>query len=117
VQIRIGGILDQGFFFVVVLRLRPALIRASFVLPSTPPLSHSRERHFLDGQFDGFSVSGIHLCLQTSQTATRIVLQPMQPLYRIMSIGHNTVDVWRDSYNMSDGHNTSFPSPRSGGTY
>ena len=68
----------------VVLRLRPALIRASRVLPSTPPLFQSVDLHFLDGQFGGFSVSGIHLCPQTSHSATRIVLQPMCPLYRIL---------------------------------
>jgi hypothetical protein len=66
------------------LRPRPALILASRVLPSTPPLFHNVERHFFDGQFGGFSVSGIHLCPQTSHTATRIVLQPMHPLYRIL---------------------------------
>ena len=32
----------------LVLRLRPALILASRVLPSTPPLFHSVERHFFD---------------------------------------------------------------------
>jgi hypothetical protein len=61
------------------------LIRAARVLPSMPPLFHNVERHFFDGQFGGFSVSGIHLCPQTSQTATRIVFQPMSPLYRILS--------------------------------
>ena len=40
------------------LRLRPTLIRAARVLPSTPPLFHNVERHFFDGQFGGFSVSG-----------------------------------------------------------
>jgi hypothetical protein len=80
-------------FFAVALRLRPVLIRASRVLPSTPPLSQRVERHFFDGQFGGFSLSGIHLWPQTSQTATRIVFQPMQPLYRILPIGHNIVDV------------------------
>jgi hypothetical protein len=59
---------DHRSFLVVVLRLRPALIRASRVLPSTPPLFHRVDRHFLDGLFGGFSVSGIHLCPQTSQT-------------------------------------------------
>src|ERR1039457_4129306 len=83
------------FFFAAVLRLRPVLIRASRVLPSTPPLSQRVERHFFEGQFGGFSVSGIHLCPQTSQTATRIVFQPMSPLYRILSYGHNTVDFCR----------------------
>jgi hypothetical protein len=67
------------------LRLRPALIRASRVLPSTPPLSHKVERHFFDGQLAGFSVSGIHLCPQTSQTATRIVFHPMQASYNSLS--------------------------------
>lgn len=43
----------------VVLRLRPDLILASRVLPSTPPLFQSVERHFFEGQFGGFSVSGI----------------------------------------------------------
>jgi hypothetical protein len=47
----------------------------------------------LDGQFGGFSDSGIHRCPHTSHTATRIVFQPMQPLYRILPIGHNIVDV------------------------
>jgi hypothetical protein len=42
------------FPFVAILRLRPALIRASCVLPSTPPLSQRVERHFLDGQFGEF---------------------------------------------------------------
>jgi hypothetical protein len=41
------------------LRLRPALILAARVLPSTPPLFHSVERHFFDWQFGGFPVSGI----------------------------------------------------------
>jgi hypothetical protein len=59
------------------LRLRPALIRAVRVLPSIPPLFHNVERHFFDGQLGGFSVSGIHLCPHTSQTATRILVQPM----------------------------------------
>ena len=68
------------FFLAVALRLRPALIRASRVLPSTPPLFHRVERHFFEGQFGGFTVSGIHLCPQTSQTATRIVFQPMSRL-------------------------------------
>jgi len=80
------------FFLAVVLRLRPALIRASRVLPSTPPLSQRVERHFFDGQFGGFSASGIHLCPQTSQTATRIVFQPMTSLYRILPRGHNILD-------------------------
>jgi hypothetical protein len=75
---------DHLLFRAVILLLRPALTRASRVLPSTPPLSHRVERHFFDGQFGGFSVSGIHLCPQTSHTATRIVLQPMCPLYRIL---------------------------------
>ena len=65
------------FWFALVLRLRPALIRAPRVLPSMPPLFHRVERHFLLGQFGGFSVSGIHLCPHTSQTATRILVQPM----------------------------------------
>jgi len=82
------------FFFAVLFGLRPALIRASRVLPSTPPLFHRVERHFFEGQFGGFSVSGIHRCPQTSQTATRIVFQPIQPLYRILPIGHYMVDVW-----------------------
>ena len=55
----------------------PILMRASRVLPSTPPLFHRVERHFFDGQFGGFPVSGIHRCPQTSQTATRILVQPM----------------------------------------
>ncbi|MGH9739246.1 MAG: hypothetical protein ACRD4X_11780 [Candidatus Acidiferrales bacterium] len=68
----------------LVLRLRPALIRAARDLPSTPPLSHNVERHFFEGQFGGFSDSGIHLCPQTSQTATRILVQPMKPVYHIL---------------------------------
>jgi hypothetical protein len=75
------------------LRLRPTLTRASRVLPSMPPLSHKVERHFFEGQFGGFSVSGIHLCPHTSHTATRIVFQPMSSLYRILPIGHNTLDL------------------------
>jgi hypothetical protein len=71
-------------FFAVVLRLRPALIRAARVLPSIPPLFHKVERHFLLGQFGGLSVSGIHLWPQTSQTAMRIVFHPMQLLYSIL---------------------------------
>ena len=35
--------------FAVVLRLRPTLILASRVLPSTPPLFHKVERHALRG--------------------------------------------------------------------
>jgi len=38
------------FLFALGFRLRPALIRASRVLPSTPPLFHKVERrHFLEG--------------------------------------------------------------------
>jgi hypothetical protein len=66
------------------LRLRPTLILASRVLPSTPPLFQRVERHFLLGQFGGFSVSGIHLCPHTSHTAIRILTQPMLSLYRIL---------------------------------
>jgi hypothetical protein len=100
-------------FFAAVLRLRPVLIRASRVLPSTPPLFHRVERHCFDGQFGGFSVSGIHLCPQTSHTATRIVFQPMQPLYRILSAGHIILD-WQvgNPYTMSNGQNT-IGSPKS----
>ena len=36
---------NHRFFFTVIVRLRPALIRASRVLPSTPPLFHNVERH------------------------------------------------------------------------
>jgi hypothetical protein len=68
------------FFLAAVLRLRPALIRASRVLPSTPPLSQSVDLHFLDGQVGGLAVSGIHRCPQTSQTAIRILVQPMPRL-------------------------------------
>src|SRR5271165_3069410 len=75
-----------------VLRLRPVLIRASRVLPSMPPLFQSVERHFFEGQFGGFSDSGIHLCPHTSHTATLIVVQPMQPLYSILSFGHFILD-------------------------
>src|SRR5246127_4790692 len=92
--------------FFSTLRLRPVLILASRVLPSTPPLFHKVERHFFDGQFGGFSVSGIHLCPQTSQTATRIVFHAMPPLYRILPKGHNTVDMWGKYLdNMSYGQN------------
>jgi hypothetical protein len=59
----------------------PALIRASRVLPSTSPLFHRVERHFLEGQFGGFSVSGIHT-LQCERRATsqdaRFVFAPAQ---------------------------------------
>jgi len=72
------------------LRLRPAMILAARVLPSTPPLFQRVERHFFDGQFGGFSVSGIHLCPHTSHTAIRILIQPMLSLYSILSIGHTT---------------------------
>jgi hypothetical protein len=75
---------DHWLLFAFTLRLRPALILATRVLPSTPPLSQSVERHFFDGQLGGFSVSGIHLCPHTSHTATRILVQPMQPSYRIL---------------------------------
>jgi hypothetical protein len=57
-----------------------------------PPLFHKVERHLFEGQFGGFSVSGIHLCLQTSHTAIRILIQPMAPLYSILSKGHNILD-------------------------
>jgi hypothetical protein len=80
------------FFFAIFSRLRPVLIRASRVLPSTPPLFQRVERHFFEGQFGGFSVSGIHRCPHTSQTAIRILVQPMSPLYGILSEGHNTFD-------------------------
>jgi hypothetical protein len=70
----------RSFALSVILRLRPALIRASRVLPSTPALFQSVERHFFEGQFGGFPVSGIHRCPHTSHTATLIVVQPMPPL-------------------------------------
>ena len=70
--------------FALVLRLRPALIRAARNLPSMPPLFHRVERHFFEGQFGGFSVSGIHLCPHTSHTATCILVQPMLSLYIIL---------------------------------
>jgi len=44
-------------FLAAALLLRPVLIRASRVLPSTPPLFQSVERHFFEGQFWGFPVS------------------------------------------------------------
>jgi hypothetical protein len=69
-------------FFPVVLRLRPVLIRASRVLPSMPPLFHRLERHSFKGQCVGFSISGIHLCPHMSQTAIRILIQPMFTLYQ-----------------------------------
>jgi hypothetical protein len=71
---------DHWLLFAVILRLRPVLTLASRVLPSTPPLFQRVERHFLLGQFGGFLVSGIQRCPHTSQTATRILVQPMQPL-------------------------------------
>jgi len=37
---------DHWLLFAVTLRLRPALIRVARVLPSTPPLFQSLERHF-----------------------------------------------------------------------
>ena len=74
-----------GLLLVLGLRLRPTLIRAARVLPSTPPLFHNVERHFFDGQFGGFSVSGIHRCPHTSHTATLTVFHPMPPLYSILS--------------------------------
>jgi hypothetical protein len=93
----------------LVLRLRPVLIRACLVLPSTPPLFQSVERHFFEGQFGGFSVSGIHLCPQTSQTATLIVSQLTPTFYHILPKGHNTVDISSESpYNMSYGQNMDF---------
>src|SRR5260370_2899477 len=39
------ALLAQSLFLPATLRLRPALIRASRVLPSIPPLSQSVERH------------------------------------------------------------------------
>jgi len=68
------------YLLLLVLRLRPVLIRASRVLPSSPPLFQRVERHFFEGQFGGFSVSGIHLCPQTSHSATRIVFHAMTSL-------------------------------------
>lgn len=65
----------------MILRLRPALILASLVLPSTPPLSQRVERQLLEGQLVGFPVSGIHRCPQTSHSATRIVFHAIPPLY------------------------------------
>jgi hypothetical protein len=50
----------------LALRLRPDLIRASRVLPSMPPLFQGVERHFFDGQFGGFAVSGTAPTLETS---------------------------------------------------
>jgi hypothetical protein len=100
------------FFCAVVLRLRPVLIRACLVLPSMPPLFHKVERHFFEGQFGGFLLSGIQRCPHTSHTATRIVFQPMQPLYSILPQGHNTVDIFSKSpYNMPYGQNTNFGMP------
>jgi hypothetical protein len=55
-----AGTQAADLFLLAFFLLRPALIRASRVLPSTPPLFHCIERHFLEGQFGGFSVSGIH---------------------------------------------------------
>ena len=60
---------NHRFFVAVVLRPRPTLILASRVLPSMPPLFHRAERHFLRGQFGGFSVSGIHRCPHASHAA------------------------------------------------
>jgi DNA invertase Pin-like site-specific DNA recombinase len=39
------------------------------------------------------SLSGIHVCPQTSHTATRVLFHPMQALYRIQPKGHNTIEV------------------------
>jgi hypothetical protein len=47
--------------FFDVLRLRPTLIRASRVLPSTPLLFHNVERHFFEGQLGGF-LSPVFIC-------------------------------------------------------
>ena len=55
----------------VLLRLRPALILASRVLPSTPPLSQSVERHFLDGQLGG-SRTPVSTCARTRRTRRSI---------------------------------------------
>jgi hypothetical protein len=66
------GTQAADLFLLAFFLLRPALIRASRVLPSTPPLFHCIERHFLEGQFGGFSVSGIHRCSQTSQYGSRL---------------------------------------------
>ncbi len=90
------------------------MIRASRVLPSTPPLSQSVDLHFFDGQVGGLAVSGIHRWPQTSQTAIRILVQPMPQVYHIMSQGHNILDLLlRDSYNMSNGQNAGTPKRRS----
>lgn len=75
---------SHRLFLTVLLRLRPALIRAARVLPSTPPLFHKVERHFFEGQFGGFLVSGIQRCPHTSQTATRILVHAMPPSYGIL---------------------------------
>ncbi len=61
--------------------LRPALIFASQVLPSIPPLSHNVKRHFFDAQFGGFAVSGIHRCPHTLQTATLRIRTLPQKVY------------------------------------
>ena len=56
------------------------LLLASFVRPSTPPLSQRVLRHFLLAQIVGFSIDGIQVWPQTSQTATFILFQPMVEL-------------------------------------
>jgi hypothetical protein len=85
----VGETIASHRFVVAFLRLRPVLIRASRVLPSTPPLFHSIDRQSFCGQFLGCSLSGIHRCPQTSHSATSIVFHAMPPLYRILPKGHN----------------------------
>jgi hypothetical protein len=83
------GTQAADLFLLAFFLLRPALIRASRVLPSTPPLFHCIERHFLEGQFGGFSVSGIHRCSQTSQYGSRLTTP--QKVYRA---NQRTPKIW-----------------------
>lgn len=103
---------SPGHRLALVLRLLPPFIRASRVRPSIPPLFHKVERQALRGQFGGFSVSGIHRCPQTSHVATLIVVQPIELLYSILSIGQFTLDILSGNLdNMSYGHIAGFRRP------
>src|ERR1019366_4778669 len=65
-----------GFWFAVRWP-RFFLPLASFVRPSTPPLSHRVLRHFFEAHSFGLGTDGIHTCPQTSHTATFCIRQPM----------------------------------------
>ncbi len=84
--------------------LRFFLPLVSFVRPSTPPLSHRVLRHFFEAQSFGCGTCGSHTNPQTSQNATRCILQPMSGLY-ILPTAHNALD-FRSApvYNMSCRH-------------